>query len=47
MNKGLLNGSISRSVGIAAYWDFYILGGENDQGVYTNYVSNRNYDISR
>ena len=39
MNEGLQRGPLSRAVGLAAYWDFYVLGGESAQGVPTNYVS--------
>ena len=38
MNKGLPQGSLSRAVGLAAYWDFYILGGESAKNGPTNYV---------
>jgi len=38
MNESLPSGPLSRSVGVAAYWDFYVIGGETTSKEATNAV---------
>ena len=39
MDEEMPKGALSRSAGVAAYGDFYIMGGQNDTGAATQLVS--------